>query len=87
MGADGCLVAGASGRRRVPALPTEIVDSTGAGDCWDAGFVAALATGEDVHTAALIGNAAASFCIRAVGGSAGVPLYAEVRRLAMSARP
>jgi sugar/nucleoside kinase (ribokinase family) len=40
--------------------------------------------GEDVCAAARLGNAAASFCIRAVGGSAGVPSYAEVRQLAMS---
>jgi sugar/nucleoside kinase (ribokinase family) len=86
MGAEGCLVAGAAGRRHVPAFPTQVVDSTGAGDCWDAGFVAALAMGEDVHAAALIGNAAASFCLRAVGGSAGVPSYAEVRGLAMGGR-
>jgi sugar/nucleoside kinase (ribokinase family) len=79
-------VAGAAGRRHVPAFPTQVVDSTGAGDCWDAGFVAALAMGEDVHAAALIGNAAASFCLRAVGGSAGVPSYAEVRGLAMGGR-
>ena len=84
MGAEGCMVANAGVRRHVPAFPTQVVDSTGAGDCWDAGFVAALAMGEDVWAAARLGNAAASFCIRAVGGSAGVPSYAEVRQLAMS---
>ncbi len=86
MGPEGCLVAQrGGGRRHVPAFPTDVVDTTGAGDCWDAGFIAALAHGEDVFAAAVTGNAAARFCIRAVGGSAGVPSYAEVRRLAEGA--
>lgn len=84
LGAEGCLVVetrGCAGPRRtaVPALPADVVDTTGAGDCWDAGFIAGLAHGEDIITAARLGNACAAFCIEAVGGAAGVPSYAEVR--------
>jgi sugar/nucleoside kinase (ribokinase family) len=82
MGRDGCLVAKGADRIQVPAFPAHAVDSTGAGDCWDAGFLAALATGEDLPTAARIGNACAAFCIEAVGGSTGVPRYATVRQRA-----
>ena len=82
MGLEGCLVAQGADRIRVPALPAQAADTTGAGDCWDAGFLAALATGEDLPTAARIGNACAAFCIEAVGGSAGVPPYAAVRQRA-----
>jgi sugar/nucleoside kinase (ribokinase family) len=63
----------------VPVFPTKVVDATGAGDSWDAGFLAALAHGEPVEAAARIGNAAASFCIQEVGGSAGVPEYEAIR--------
>ena len=82
MGGEGCLVACGRQRVRVPAFPTRVVDATGAGDSWDAGFLAALAHGEDVATAARIGNAAASFCIQAVGGASGIPAYEVVREKA-----
>ena len=82
MSRDGCLIAQGSIRIRVPALPANIVDTTGAGDCWDAGFIAGLASGEDVVTAARLGNACAAFCIEAVGGSTGVPYYEAVKRRA-----
>jgi sugar/nucleoside kinase (ribokinase family) len=82
MGREGCLVAKGADRIRVPALPAQPVDTTGAGDCWDAGFIAALAADEDIVTAARIGNACSAFCIEAVGGSTGVPKYAAVRQRA-----
>jgi sugar/nucleoside kinase (ribokinase family) len=82
MGRDGCLVAKGADRIQVLALPAQAVDTTGAGDCRDAGFLAALAAGEDLPTAARIGNARAAFCIEAVGGSRGVPKYAAVRQRA-----
>jgi len=82
MGRDGCLIAQGSDRMRVPALPANVVDTTGAGDCWDAGFIAGLASGEDILTAARLGNACAAFCIEAVGGSTGVPRYEAVQQRA-----
>jgi sugar/nucleoside kinase (ribokinase family) len=82
MGAEGCLVAHGDERLKVAALPAEVVDTTGAGDCWDAGFIAGLIAGEDLVTSARLGNACAAFCIEAVGGAAGVPDYATVRRRA-----
>jgi len=82
MGRDGCLIAQGSDRVRVPALSANVVDTTGAGDCWDAGFIAALACGEDILSAARMGNACAAFCIEAVGGSTGVPRYEVVQQRA-----
>jgi len=83
MGRQGCLVVTADTALRIPALDVPVVDATGAGDCFDAGFLAGLAHGEDVSTAARLGTACAAFCLSAVGGSAGVPSYAEVRRRAL----
>ncbi len=82
MGRRGCLVARGSDRTIVPCFPANVVDTTGAGDCWDAGFMAGLANSEDILTAARIGNACAAFGIEAVGGSTGVPNYAAVRERA-----
>ena len=82
MGQEGCVVAWGNERHRVPCLPAKVVDTTGAGDCWDAGFIAALAHGEDIVAAARTGNACAAFGIEAIGGSTGVPTYDAVRRRA-----
>jgi sugar/nucleoside kinase (ribokinase family) len=82
MGARGCLVARGDERTQVPAVAAQVVDTTGGGDCWDAGFMAALARGEDLLGAVRIGNAAAAYCIEAVGGASGVPRYEAVRQRA-----
>ena len=83
MGTKGCLVAHGASRTQVSAYPANVVDTTGAGDCWDAGFITALACGEDPATAARIGCACAAFGIEAVGGAAGVPLYDAVCKRAL----
>jgi sugar/nucleoside kinase (ribokinase family) len=83
MGPKGCFVAHGGSRTQVPAYPAQVVDTTGAGDCWDAGFIAALACGEDPVAAARIGCACAAFGIEAVGGSTGVPTYEAVRQRAL----
>jgi sugar/nucleoside kinase (ribokinase family) len=84
MGAEGCMVAQGEDMTHVPALAAEVVDTTGAGDCWDAGFIAGLMEGEDLVTSARLGNACAAFCIEAVGGAAGVPSYDAVRARALA---
>lgn len=58
----------------------EVVDTTGAGDAWVAGFMAGLAEGESMAGAAALGNATAAQCIQAVGAGAGVGSLAEIRR-------
>jgi sugar/nucleoside kinase (ribokinase family) len=81
-GASGCLVVTENCTVTVPAHPAEVVDTTGAGDCWDAGFVAGLLDGADPVEAARLGCACAAFCIEAVGGSSGVPVFDDVKRRA-----
>lgn len=78
LGKDGCLVASETGMLRVPSVATEIVDTTGAGDCFDAGFIAGLANGLSDAAAAKVGAATAAACIRHVGGAVGIPKYSEL---------
>jgi len=82
MGARGCYVAAAGQRRHIAPLRARVLDATGAGDCWDAGYIAGLARGRDIVAAAMTGNAAAAFCLEASGGSAGVPKYRDIERRA-----
>ncbi|HEY3418242.1 MAG TPA: carbohydrate kinase family protein [Armatimonadota bacterium] len=78
LGAAGCLVAHGSSRIAVPSLPARVVDTTGAGDSWDAGFIAGLAHGLEPVNAAQLGNACAAFCVEAIGGATGIPAYAAI---------
>jgi sugar/nucleoside kinase (ribokinase family) len=82
MGAEGCLVADGTRRFREPSLATKVVDTTGAGDCFDAGFLAGLWQDMDLESCARMGAACASFCIEAVGGTTGIPTLDKVRERA-----
>ena len=73
MGSEGCLVWSGGAPTRVPSCATRIVDTTGAGDCFNAGFVAGLACGLTDVQAARLGSLAAAACIRHVGGATGIP--------------
>ena len=63
MDREGVLVNGTL----VPAVPTTIVDPTGAGDAFTAGLLAALLIGDDASTAAAAGARLASEAVSAMG--------------------
>jgi len=65
----------------VPALEVEsVVDTTGAGDCWCAGFLAGLAQGRALVDALELGNAVAALGIQRAGATDGIPTLEEVDR-------
>jgi len=78
MGPRGCMVCNENGRTRLPSRATTVVDTTGAGDCFDAGFVAGLVNGMSPEQAATIGAEVAAICIRNVGGAVGIPKFEEL---------
>jgi sugar/nucleoside kinase (ribokinase family) len=64
----GCVVAAKEGVAAVPAFPVErVVDTTGAGDLFAAGFLVGLARGADHETAAKLGALAAAEVIQHLG--------------------
>jgi sugar/nucleoside kinase (ribokinase family) len=64
----GCVVVAREGVAAVPAFPVErVVDTTGAGDLFAAGFLAGLARGTDHETAAKLGALAAAEVIQHLG--------------------
>ena len=64
----------------VPAYQVEkVVDTTGAGDCWSAGFLAGLREGLAMPDAALLGNATAAHCIQAPGASTGIVPLEQIK--------
>ncbi|WP_405148073.1 sugar kinase [Sphaerisporangium sp. NBC_01403] len=72
LGSEGSLVATASGLTRVPALEVPVVDTTGCGDAYCAGFIAGLLGGRDVVAAARLGTAVAARVAGGLGSDAGL---------------
>jgi sugar/nucleoside kinase (ribokinase family) len=66
-GADGVLIVDADGARRVPAFEIDVVDTTGCGDAFSAGFLRGLALGSDCREAAVLGCAAAALVAQGLG--------------------
>jgi sugar/nucleoside kinase (ribokinase family) len=66
---------------RAAAPRVEPVDATGAGDSFDAGFIAARLAGEDLAAALALGCACGALSTRAPGGTAGQPTLEEARSL------
>ena len=71
----GCVVVSASGVEAVPAFPVErVIDTTGAGDLFAAGFLFGLARGADHRKAARLGGLAAAEVIGHLGARPQVSL-------------
>ena len=85
-GAEGALAAEPDGTiTRVPAIAVDAVDTTGAGDSFDAGFLATWLAGRPVRDCLAVGVACGSLSTRGVGGTAAQPTLAEAEAAAHSA--
>jgi sugar/nucleoside kinase (ribokinase family) len=66
-GAEGALLVDGDGAQRVPAFPTEVVDTTGCGDAFSAGFLRGLSLDRPPREAAALGCATASLVAGGLG--------------------
>ncbi len=57
---------------RIPAFKVPVVDSTGCGDAYCAGFVIGLSEGWDLERSGLLGTAASGLVIQGLGSDAGI---------------
>ena len=80
-GRDGSTVFTADECIDVPSLAVTEVDPTGAGDCYDAGFVVGLLQGWDPARAARFANVVGALAVTRQGPMEGVPYVAEVMAL------
>lgn len=62
----------------VPAYPVEAVDTTGAGDTFNAAFAVALAEGKSIAASLRFANRAASLSVMKFGAQGGMPTRQEV---------
>lgn len=75
-GAKGSTILSADGKENVPAVPPRrVVDVTGAGDAYRAGFYAALMRGYDLYHCGLLGSAVASFVVERRGTQSNAPTW------------
>lgn len=70
LGMDGCLIKNAAERYHLPIIPTECIDSTGAGDNFVAGFLTGVLKGWNLKKCGDFATAVGSIAIRGVGANA-----------------
>jgi 2-dehydro-3-deoxygluconokinase len=78
MGERGCYVLDGEQYVFVPAMKSKFVDSTGAGDAFDAAFVVGILEGKNLLDAAKFANVAAALKCRGVGAVGPLPRRSEV---------
>jgi sugar/nucleoside kinase (ribokinase family) len=82
LGPDGCYVAGETFEGHVPAPLVEVVDGTGSGDAFAAGFLHAKLAGLPLEDAARLGNATGALAATASGAYDGLRGLEETSALA-----
>ena len=82
-GAEGSVLLRGAERVEVPASPVQVVDTTGAGDAYAAGFLAAHAAGRSLEACGRLGSLAAAEAIRQYGARPTADLGALAARAAI----
>lgn len=81
LGANGCLIRTATECMEIPSYPVErVVDTTGAGDCFAAGFLWGLQQGLALEECGRLACATASCAVECMGATEGIRSAEEVRR-------
>ncbi len=87
LGRKGCLIADHENEYHVAGFPVKaVVDATGAGDSFYAGFLAAWLRGLDTYHAAEFANMVGACCVSSIGASTGIRSFDETKRLIRKAR-
>lgn len=81
LGGAGAVASDGNRRERIPALRVELVDATGAGDCFCGNLLARLCAGDSLFDAARYANAAAAIAVQGWGAVAPLPRPQQVRAL------
>jgi sugar/nucleoside kinase (ribokinase family) len=78
-GAKGSVVYCPGGTYEIPVVaPDKIVDTTGAGDAFRAGFYAGRFRGYSVRECAVLGSSTASFIVESMGSVTNIPIWDQV---------
>ena len=80
LGADGALASDGQQRQHVAGHRVNVVDATGAGDCFCGNLLARMATGDNVFLASQYANVAAALAVQDYGAVEPLPYAAQVLR-------
>jgi sugar/nucleoside kinase (ribokinase family) len=86
-GAEGVVIVDGSSEERVPAFAIDVVDTTGCGDAFSAGFLRGLSLGRSRADAAALGCASAALVAQGLGSDYGDFDLAAADEFAASASP
>ena len=64
---------------KVPAFKAKVVDTTGAGDCFCAGFLKGISLGWNFRDCLRLGNAAGASAVGALGATTGLKSFQQIR--------
>jgi ribokinase len=81
LGERGSMLISAEQTVHVPALETEVVDTTGAGDAFIGSFTFFWASGKSLHEAVRLANSIAAYSVRKVGTQVSFPWAHEIADL------
>jgi len=81
MGENGSYVSTPEAEHVVPAYPVNVVDATGAGDAYVAGFLAGTIMGWDLKATAELASATGAACVTAIGTTAGIQNLEETLKI------
>jgi ribokinase len=81
LGSKGCYVTDGTESHLVEAFKVKVVDTTGAGDAFCAGFLYGLISGKSLHECGRLGNFVASRCIMKMGARTGLPYLKDLKLL------
>ncbi len=81
LGGKGCYVTDGKEEHLIKAFKVKVVDTTGAGDAFCAGFLFGLISGESLYECGRIGNFVASRCIMKMGARPGLPRLEDLKLL------
>lgn len=73
LGAKGCYVTNGQEKKTIPPLKVPVVDTTGAGDAYNAGFLYGLIHEKPLAECGHLGNYVASRCVMKMGARDGLP--------------
>ena len=81
MGSMGVYVNDGARGEMLPRLEVDAIDTTGAGDAFNGGFVTALSEGKNLFEAARYGNATGALSVTKLGTAPAMPYRAEIDEL------
>ena len=81
LGGDGCYITDGCEQHLIEPFKVNVIDTTGAGDAFCAGFLYGLVNGKSLLECGKLGNFVASRCVTKMGARTGLPVAKDLKLL------